>query len=217
MIQRAAGGSGRDREEFARLYAPVIRAYLGTRWRGTAMMGDVDDATQDVFLQCFKEEGALGRAEPDRPSGFRGFLYGVVRNVARIFERDPRRRKEAQPISSVDLDRFEADEEPLSQVFDRAWASAVLREAAAVQYEHAVAKGPDAVRRHELLLIRYRDDLPIREIAKRWDVEPAWLHGQFRRAREEFKRALIEAVRARQGGETASVEAECERLLGLIA
>ncbi len=39
VIQGAAAGRGDDRDQFARRYAPVVRAYLGARWRdaGAAM------------------------------------------------------------------------------------------------------------------------------------------------------------------------------------
>ena len=216
VIRRAAEGSAVDRDVFAERYAPVIRAYLRARWRGTVRIHDVEDATQEVFVQCFKEGGALTRAEPERAAGFRGYLYGVVRNVARRLERAPHRRREAQPDSRLDLREIEAEEAPLSRVFDRAWAGARLQEAGRRQLADAARKGPEAVRRHELLVLRYRDDLPIREIARRWEVDAAWLHGQFRQAREEFKRALIDTVCEETGGTRASAEAECERLLQLL-
>ena len=88
VIRRAAEGVPQARSEFASRYGPVIRAYLGARWRGTTFFHDVDDAAQQVFLDCFKENGALGRVDPERGTGFRPFLYGVVRNVAR-WERIP--------------------------------------------------------------------------------------------------------------------------------
>ena len=57
----AADGRAVDRAEFARRYAPVIRAYLGARWRGNGLAQEVDDAVQDVFVDCFSENGALTR------------------------------------------------------------------------------------------------------------------------------------------------------------
>ena len=181
------------------------------------MVSDVDDATQQVFLDCFKQGGALERVDPEKGAGFRAFLYGVVRNVARALERKRARSKEQQAPSDMDLDRFRAKEESLAQVFDRAWASAVLQSAALRQLERAQAKGEEAIRRHRLLVLRYGEGLPIRQIAARWEMEAKVLHREYPKAREEFKRALMDVVREMQGGDSQGVEAECQRLLAYFA
>ena len=87
MIQDAAAGDGAARAEFARRYTPLVRAYLGARWRATPLVAEIDDAAQDVFLGCFRDGGVLTRVEAGRPGGFRAFLFGVVRNGARQVER----------------------------------------------------------------------------------------------------------------------------------
>ena len=74
VIRRAAAGSAPDRAEFARRYGPVIRAYLGARWRQTPLFPEVDDAAQQVFVECFKENGVLGRVDAQRETGFRAYL-----------------------------------------------------------------------------------------------------------------------------------------------
>src|SRR5947208_4208490 len=89
VIRAAAGGRAADREELARRYLGVVRAYLGARWRGSALRDDVDDATQEVFVECFRRNGAVEAAAAGRVPGFRAFLYGVARNVARRFESRP--------------------------------------------------------------------------------------------------------------------------------
>ena len=216
IIRGAAAGDAADRDAFVRRYAPIIRAYLGARWRRTPLSGEVDDAAQETFLECFKDGGALERVDPDRGTGFRRFLYGVVRNVARRRERSRARRRERQPDSGLPLEAFEAEEEPLSQVFDRAWGRAVVREAAGLQLQRAHAKGERALRRHRLLELRYGEGLPLRTIARRWQVESGFLHGQFRQAREEFRRALYDTVRSMGGGDPRSVDAECRRLMRLF-
>ena len=213
VIQRAAEGSEAAQAEFVRRYSSIIRAYFGARWRGTPLRSELDDATQRVFLDCFKDRGVLERADPAKGSGFRAFLYGVVRNVARDMERKRARSRERHAADLVDLDRLQAEEASFAKVFDRAWAESVLRDAAALHREQANRKGPEAVRRHELLDLRYGAGLPIREIAERWQVEAEWLHGQHRTARQEFKRALMDVVRDLGGGARESVEQECERLL----
>ncbi|MHC4941160.1 MAG: RNA polymerase sigma factor [Planctomycetota bacterium] len=210
IIRGAAAGNPSDRAEFARRYASIIRSYLGARWKGGPLTAEIDDAAQEVFVQCFRAEGPLERAEPERPGGFRGYLYGIVRNVARGFER--RRRKQAP---AVELDAIEARDEPLSRVFDRAWAAALLRRAAQRQAQDA--RGDErAQRRVELLQLRFGQDLPIRDIAKRWGVDAAPLHEEYRRARREYLAALRVIVADENPGTPAQVEAECERLLDYL-
>ena len=211
IIRAAADGSQRARVEFARRYEDVIRAYLGARWRGTPLRGEVDDAAQEVFLDCFRPDGPLSRADSDRPGGFRTFLFGVTRNVARGIERKRGRARERQP--TAELDAFSVDEAPLSKVFDRAWASALLGRAADLQLERARAKGTAAVRRHRLLALRFGEGLPIREIAVRWGEDAAVLHREYPKARNEFHAALRDVVREEQGGGPESVESECARLI----
>ena len=213
VIRGAAAGNGSDRAEFARRYASVIRSYLGARWRGGALAGEVDDAAQEVFLQCFRPDGPLGRADPDAAGGFRAYLFGIVRNVARGVERA---RAKDRGRGAVDLDAIEAREEPLSKVFDRAWTAALLRQAGERQ-ERAAAGDPRRERRVELLRLRFGHDLPIREIAKRWEVEAAGVHEEYRTARKEFLAALREVVAEHHGGTPAEVEAECMRLLDYLS
>jgi len=212
IIRGAAAGSAPDRAEFVRRYASVIRSYLGARWRGGPLLDEIDDATQEVFVQCFRPDGALGRVDPDYRGGFRAYLFGVVRNVARGIERAWRTRRAHAGGAAPEFDAVEARDAPLSDVFDRAWAAAILREAA--KRQALAARGnPDAERRVELLRLRFGEDLPIREIAKRWQEDPNRLHRQYRTAREEFLDALTGLVGELHDGTPEEVEAECVRLL----
>jgi len=172
-------------------------------------MDHVDDAAQQVFLDCFKQGGALDRADPDRQ--FRAFLYGVVRNVALMVERKRARTRERQTTSSLDLGAIASHEDSCATVFDREWALALMRDAAELQLDRARQRGPDAVRRHRLLALRYGENLPIREIAARWHMDAAILHHQYGKAKDEFKRALMDVVRDLQGPQ--GVADECSRLL----
>ena len=80
---------------------------------------EVDEGTQEVFVECFKSGGVLDRVSKDRPKELRAFLYGVVRNVARLIERRWTTSREISPPTHVDLDDLERSEATLSQVFDR--------------------------------------------------------------------------------------------------
>ncbi|HJZ91736.1 MAG TPA: sigma-70 family RNA polymerase sigma factor [Gemmataceae bacterium] len=185
LIRDAAGGDPAARERFARVYLPVVKAYITARWRDNGR--EVDDAAQDVFVECFKAGGLLEKAAADRPGGFRAFLLGAVRNVAHRHE-TPRRPVHPLP------DGLPADDTGPDQAFDRAWARALLREAAAVQQTSAVRCGAAAVRRVQLLRLRFHDGLPIREIAKLWGEDAAKLHHDYATARDEFRAALREVI-----------------------
>jgi RNA polymerase sigma factor (sigma-70 family) len=214
VIEAAAGGSAAAREEFARCYAPVIRAYLAARWRSSPSLNELDDAVQEVFLQCFQRDGVLNRA--DRGRGFRPFLYGVVRNVALRIETERGRRREQQPPSDAPLEGIPAADESLSRTFDRAWARALLREAARVLEQRARAEGEAACRRVELLRLRFHDGLPIRAIAGRWQTDAALLHHEYARARQEFRAALAAVVAFHHPGTPAEIDQECANLLALL-
>jgi RNA polymerase sigma-70 factor (ECF subfamily) len=215
VIRGAAAGDAAQREHFARRYAPVVRAYLATRWRASPCLQDLDDAVQEVFVECFRQGGALDRLDSERAGGFRPFLYGVVRNVALRTE-NCRDRRGRQPADGIDLDQFANSETSLSRVFDRAWAKALLREAAQRQTERARQAGEAASRRVELLRLRFQEGLPIREIARRWQADPAALHHEYARARQEFKVALLEVVAFHHPGAAAEIEQECSNLLSLL-
>src|SRR5262245_65482440 len=116
VIRAAAAGSPTDREELARRYVSVVRAYLAARWRGSPLRAECDDAVQEVFVECFRRGGALEAAGAGRVPGFRAFLYGVIRNVARRFEARPVRP--AAPLPA-ELDGEEASQ---SRIFERTWA-----------------------------------------------------------------------------------------------
>ena len=216
MIQAAARGDAGAREQFGRTYLPAVRAYLGARWRGTRHAGDVDDAVQEVFLDFLKPEGALERADPARAGGFRAFLYGVTRMAARRVEGRRSRHDEGRRTGPDALDEVPADDTAPSQAFDRAWAEGLIREAGRRQEEAAGTAGPEAVRRVDLLRLRFQDGLPVRAIAERWAVDAAWVHHQYARARSEFEAALLEVVAEHHPGTPAEVRRESERLLSLL-
>jgi RNA polymerase sigma-70 factor (ECF subfamily) len=211
VIEGAAAGREEDRERFARQYEGAVRAYLGARWRGSPLLQELDDAAQEVFVECFR--GALERPRRDGSAGFRPFLFGVVRNVARRFEDQRARRPVRTPLPESSIP---ARDRTLSEVFDQAWAEALLDRARALHVTAAKESGAATERRVELLHLRHVDDLPIREIARRWDVDPAWLHHQYAQAREEFKRALFQAVAFEHPGTAGEIRRECAHLVSFF-
>ena len=212
IIEGAVEGRVQDREAFAQRYGPVVRTYLAARWRGTRLLQDVEDAVQDVFVDCFR--AALARAEPGRPGGFRAFLYGVTRNLALMAERGAARRRDAP--GPVEPDHLPADEESLAGIFDRAFALDMVRRAAALQRRRASMDGSGALRRVELLQLRFQEGLPIRDIAERWGSDPVFVHREYAKARREFRHALLEIASFHHPYDPEAAERECAELLGLF-
>jgi RNA polymerase sigma-70 factor (ECF subfamily) len=214
MLRDAAAGDRESRARFAVRYAPVVRGYHAARWRNHALAGELDDATQDVFVECLRAGGGLDRVQSDRPGGFRAFLYGLVRNVALRYEK---RHYRQERKSDVDPASLQASDDSLSRVFDRAWAESVMRQAAERQMERAAATGAEAVRRVELLRLRFQVGLPIREIAVRWNDDAAGLHREYAKARHEFRAALLDVLAFHHPGARDEVESECAELLALLS
>ena len=215
MIDAAADGDCRQREAFAKCYGFVIRAYLKARWKSLQLYQEVDDAAQDVFAECFRDDGPLDKVERERAGGFRPFLYGVVRNIARRIEQKHVSEKHGR-VSGVELDAYPADTPELSKSFEQAWAQAMMRQAADLQKLRAQQQGGESLQRVELLRLRFQHGLPIREIAVKWGVDPAQLHREYAKARNEFREALTEVVALNLPNAQEAVETECRSLLAAL-
>ncbi|MCG8653269.1 MAG: hypothetical protein MI861_25745 [Pirellulales bacterium] len=217
LIDAAAAGDVDDRELFARRYEPLIRAYLGARWRSSPLAQEIGDACQDFFVDCFRDGGPLARVERGRAGGFRPFLYGIARIVALRWEEKNARLRARPTADEIDFGEIESDETELSQVFDRAWAKVVLQEAGQRHKERAEQAGPEAMKRVELLQLRFREAMPIRDIAKLWETDAAHLHRQYAKARDEFSQALHDVVSFHHpDASPADVQTECLELLTML-
>jgi RNA polymerase sigma-70 factor (ECF subfamily) len=216
LIRGAAGGGEEDVAAFVRLYAPVVRAYLRARWTSAPLRDDLEDAAQEVFVECFKDGGVLERADPAGLGSFRAFLLGVTRNISLRFEQRRGRKREIQPPTEFDPDRVPAEEEHLYIAFDRAWAQSLLKEAVARQDDRARILGAEAERRVELLRLRFREGLTLRDIAGRWQEEHGAVKRQNALALREFEEALREVVAFHYPGLPTAGERELARLLALV-
>jgi len=210
LIRSAQAGEDRAREEFARVYEPVVRAYFGARWSTPPLKHEIEDGVQDVFVDCLRADGALGRSDPERP--FRPFLFGVARTVALRFEQRAGRH-DATALGERDI---EARETRSSVVFDRALAMQVMREATEVQRAGAQAEGGVKLRRVELLELRFQRGLSIAEIAVLWNEDAARVHHLYSDAREDFRGALREVVARRSGVAPGDLERECDWMLEVL-
>ena len=194
IIERAGQGDHEARETFARVYLPVVRRYVTARWKRSRWHGHLEDAVQQVFVECLKPEGVLTQVSRDDAWGFRSYLYGVSRNVARSFE-----KRRGTSMSDSLPEPAAGEDSGLQRLFDGAFAHALLGEALEHQQREAEDSGAPALRRLELLRLRFWEEIPIREIATRWEADPAHLHHEYARAREEFRSAL-EVVLAQHCG-----------------
>jgi RNA polymerase sigma-70 factor (ECF subfamily) len=216
LLREAAAGGETARAEFAARYAIVVRAYLAARWRGAPHLQDLDDTVQDVFIECLRDGGLLERARSDTPGGFRAYLFGAVRHVAHRAEARRARQFVRELADGVELDAIHAGEDTLSKVFDRAWAKAVMRDAAERQAIVAASAGEASVRRVELLKLRFHEGRPIREIAQLWGIDAAIVHHEYARARHEFKSALRDVIAFHHPDSPEEVDRECAQLLSLL-
>jgi len=212
LIRGAAGGDGEDRNSFARLYLPVVRSCLEARWRASPLAGEVEDAVQVVFLECCRDGGALEKVWPGKPGSFRSFLYTVVKNVAHRFEVGRARSRARRAGSRFELSAVEAEEEGLASAFDRAWLLSLLDQALALQEDRAREKGDDAVRRMELLRLRHVEDVPIRDIARRFNEPADRMHYEYRKARMDFVKALEEVLAFQYPDDPEARKREFDRL-----
>lgn len=212
LIHRAADGDASARSSFGRSYLPLVRAFLAARWRGTPHAAELDDAVQDVFVECFRPAGPLTRADADA-GDFRGFLYGVVRKVALRIE--GRGRAAGGREDAAVLEALPDSEAGVSQVFDREWALTLMREAAELMKQEA--RAVVARLRVELLRLRFSGDLPIRDIAARWQMDADAVHRAYARAREEFRLCLRRVVAFHSVRTESELDDECRRLFAILA
>jgi hypothetical protein len=115
------------------------------------------------------------------------------------------------------LPEIAADDDSQSRLFDRTWAQAVMAEAARLQRQRADEDGPEAVKRVELLRLRFEENRPIRAIAELWGIDAARLHHAYALARKEFRAALLAVVAFHHPGTPVELEQAAARLLDALA
>lgn len=213
LIHDAAAGSNQACQTFVDRYESLIQRSLAARWQHTPYVSDLDDAVQEVWVHCFRDNGVLSRAEPGRGANFRAFLLGVVRRVAQAFETKKARQLRRQGPGTFHAEQLVADDTSMSRAFDRAWALSVIREALDLYQVRAENTGGDCRRRFELLRLRFHEDMPIRDIATLWGEEAKRVHWAYARARQEFKTALKEILGLHLSCSPEQLEEECNHLL----
>lgn len=215
VLRAASKGDAEARQAFSRTYAATIRGYLNARWRGRVLASEIEDARQEVFLECLKAGGALDRADPAL-GDFRALLFGVTRNVARRFEERALERGHLRPEDSAWLQQIASDGPGQASLFDQNWARVLMRQSKRLHRERAQADGMAGQRRLELLERRFGDDQAIRDIAADWGVPAQEVHNAYRKARTEFYGCLREIVAFHQPA-GADLDSECRKVLAALS
>ena len=73
-----------------------------------------------------------------------------------------------------------------------------------------------ALRRVELLKLRFEQGMPIRDIARLRNADPGVLHGEYAKAAREFSAALREVVGLAERCAPELLDRECDRLLQML-
>ncbi|MCA8968239.1 MAG: sigma-70 family RNA polymerase sigma factor [Planctomycetes bacterium] len=218
VVDRARHGDDDARGELASSYMAVVRAFLAKRWHSGPSSQLVDDALQEVFVDLYKEGGALGRFESAKGTSFRAFLFGVTKNVAlRHEERAKRERSRRVDQGSRGFDAWPSDDTAVSRVFDREWAVALMQRARTRLETLAAEKGDAALLRVEILRQRFEEGRPIRDIAQQLDLDASKAHHEYAKAREEFKTSLRAEIAFHVSGTKEQLDHECRLLLDLLA
>jgi RNA polymerase sigma factor (sigma-70 family) len=217
VIEAAASGDAAARNAFLESYEPGIRSLLRMRWLNSAHREHIDDAVQDVLLECFKHGGILEKAEQRETNNFRVFLKTVVRHVAGRYEQRQQRTRKRHRSRALEEAEHAAQQTAASRILDREWAREVLRAAAAEQARWAKDVSAAARLRVDILRLRFEDGKPVRDIAAELELEPAYVHHQFAKAKHDFHRALLRVLRSRRPGvEDEQLEDECRQLISLL-
>lgn len=212
LIHSAAVGDRSAREEFVKRYLPLVRNYLRARWRESDLYCEVDDTTQEVLLQCLRPGGGLSSIDRLRNRDFRAYLYGIIRNVARMTERKELRTREVG--SGLEADPA-PDDSGLSRVFDREWSRAMICEAVELQRTR-LEGSPPGQHRLELLRLRYEDEISIQKIADRLGQPAHAVQRELVRAHDEFRSTLVEVLEQHRGAPILEVEKELRALFQLL-
>jgi RNA polymerase sigma factor (sigma-70 family) len=202
LIRQAVQGRPEARDRFARLYEPVVQAFLRrSLFRlGAAVRGlshELDNVSQDVFLECFKPHGALERLDRGRCSRFRAYLFGVVANVTRRNRARWSRQQREHLADGPTLESRAIQDSTASRTRECAEARQLLAEAVQCQADRAGRQGPEAVKRIELLQLCFNHGLTLFQIARRWQTNVQEVRREYKLATQEFKEALREALARR--------------------
>lgn len=149
--------------DFARLYAPLVRRYLANARVDFEPIGeaDRDDLVQETFLAVsralpgFRYDPARGR--------FRGYLFSVVRSLVLRRQREARARPETAVAETGEREAGAPAGDAARELMLETWALALAR----VLRAHAFTPNAKAVFRAHVL-----DDRPAADVADEFRMRP---------------------------------------------
>lgn len=199
LARAAATGDEEARTQFWNRHVRAVHLWLWFRWRHSSLRGFVDDATQEVFLECFRPGGALAHLEVDKAAhGVVAFLRGVVRNVAHRLERTQQRQlahrrqlREAMPMQPANGD-------DAAERIDTAWQHGQVAAALSRLDREEAGASPHSLR--AFLKAHFEDGLPVHTIAAAWQMKPEHVHELRRRACRRFRDCLLRVMREDRHG-----------------
>ncbi|MHC4449739.1 MAG: RNA polymerase sigma factor [Planctomycetota bacterium] len=129
---------------------------------------DVEDAVQETYVAALQ-------SDPPRTGRVRPWLGGIARNVARNLRRTrTRRRRREEAVARPDRAAAQSTEK-------LRWQQRVVEEVLALESKY-----------RDVLLLRYYEELPPREIAKQLDLPVNTVRTQTRRGVEQLRKRFDE-------------------------
>jgi RNA polymerase sigma-70 factor, ECF subfamily len=158
--------------EFRTIYAE----HFAFVWRCLRSLGvlpsALDDATQEVFLTVHRRLGDFSGE-----SSLRGWIYGILRNIAANQRRSTRRRAKEAPLVA---DITSSAPGPLDRVQDRE----------ASEFVEQFLMRLDA-KKQDVFTLAVLEQMPIPEVAAALGIPVNTAYTRLRNARLEFQRALM--------------------------
>jgi len=190
-LSAAVAGDRQAGDAFARRWRDPMRTWLWFRWRHSPLRSLVDDAVQEVFIECLRPGGALDHLDTAQAAhGLRAYLRGVVGNVAHRIERREARSFNRQRRLAIGVERPARPD--AGEVLDLAQTHD--------QIAHALdlVDGEDDPRAEhplrDFLRLHFEEGLPVRAIAKRWHDSPEHVHEIRRRACRRLRNCLLRVL-----------------------
>jgi RNA polymerase sigma factor (sigma-70 family) len=228
LVEALVSGTGAERERaieaLATVYWRPVYCHLRSKWH--ANREDAEDLTQEFFAGALLS-GLLAGYDPHR-ARFRTYLRGCVDHLAANARRAASRLKRGGGVVHLSLD-FAGAERDLHALADAGagdadarfhaeWVRALFAAAVGALRERAVAGGHEVrFRLFERCDLEPMDDVgrpSYRELAEEFGLPVTQVTNHLAWARREFRRLVLEQLRAISGSD-AEFRAEARELLGV--
>ena len=159
--------NAKDLEKAFELWNVAIYRYVYSRLRS---QGIAEDITQEVFIKAWRSRDTFHKHK----SSLKNWLYAIATNTIRDYLRSQMNRPEVSPL-----------EEDLPSTEDKIEKSIQQKEVTNFVFEKLKLLSN---REQELLLLRYREDISIKEIAKVLDLKYSATKVAIHRATEKLRK-----------------------------